>query len=184
MLILLGSGSSRNIKCNFDHYGWAIIGKRYSCAPDELSILSERMLHQFLGITSQTKWTLIEALHIYKGECYSFPSGFASFFTKISGLTIREVHLKELTSSDLQPFPELKILFAHNNDLEVLEKNTFIYNLKLDVIHLNNNKINSVGLDIFKPPSKLASADFRNNTCISLNAKVEELKIELKKKCY
>lgn len=131
--------------------------------------------------------TDVEAIHINAGECNYFPLGFASFFTKISGISIQGVHLKELTCSDLQPFPELKILFAHNNDLEVLNKDIFIHSLKLEIIHLNNNKIQSVGLDILKPLSKLASADFSNNTCISLNADsklVEELKIELKKKCF
>ena len=57
-----------------------------------------------------------------------------------------------------------------NNKLKELPCGVFQTNNKLEEIHFEDNFLNKIGADVFKPLALLRKAHFRNNDCIHKDA--------------
>lgn len=103
-------------------------------------------------------------------EIFYIPHGFYGVYTQIIKFTVVRSKLKEIHQSDFSQFPELKILWLYDNDLEILENNLFEKNLKLEEIEFQNNKIWFIGDETFtKLSTSILKLNFSNNFCINLD---------------
>jgi len=113
----------------------------------------------------------VEAFHISgRGKIHYFPRGLNKFFKNLTAIQIADTGLKEIHQSDLKDFTELKGLYLQANDLEILEENLFKFNLNLDYIYLNLNKITHIDPNVFVKLTKLNSLNLILNTCIDMAA--------------
>lgn len=179
---------SLELDCNYALLDWTDIGETYTCYPVTVTATTRVSVTSINGVHKLSKNNSdVKGLHIFRGECHYLPNNFDQFFENLIGLSIKAVKLKQLSSSDLKPFRELKIILAKSNDLETLDKNLFGYNTKLEFIYFAENKIKTVGLNILEPLTYLTTADFSSNSCINKKAQnkiqLEELKVDLNSKC-
>jgi Leucine-rich repeat (LRR) protein len=96
--------------------------------------------------------------------------------------------LREIFSSDFQPFIELRALSLWNNQLQYLEPDLFAFNPKLEVLKLGSNKIKHIAHGAFTNIPLLSALDLGTNICISEDAKTKDdvLKLisSLEEKCF
>lgn len=115
------------------------------------------------------------------------PLGIEKYFPELVGVAIMSCHLKSIEKTDLKPFDKLIYLHIASNDLETLPNDLFEYHPELRAIQAYNNKIKSVGENIFTRLTNLQYAQFRNNICITTDANISHqipaLIQELKVKC-
>jgi hypothetical protein len=115
------------------------------------------------------------------------PKGLEKLFPQIEQIYIWSSKLKELTKEDLAPFPILKNLLIHYNDLETLPSNLFEANPELIHVRFESEKLKFVGENILSPLKKLTLADFSDNPCINMKAwtkaEIPALIAELHNKC-
>lgn len=103
------------------------------------------------------------------GQLHFFPRGLQTFFKNLKGIQIAKVGLKEIHQSDLKPFPDLVNLHMWSGNLEILEKNLFEFNPKLEFITLYDQKISYIHPNMFDKLTKLRSLDLQLNACIKLS---------------
>lgn len=96
-----------------------------------------------------------------------FPRNLHSFFTNLRSINIKAAKLKKISESDLQPFKDLRILYLQNNNIEIIEKDVFKHNPKLEYLALDMNSIQFVSSDAFDHLIILKTLLFRFNMCFS-----------------
>lgn len=177
------------VSYEFRYENWAVIERAYECKVHNLMIKSQNQtLTNVYGKHSSGKNNKsVIGLHILGQICYFVPKRINETFGNLEGLLIAHCGLKKVSSSDMQQFPKLQVLFMPNNDLEVLERDLFKHNQYLKAIVMNNNKIKHVGHEILTPLKYLTKIYFYKNHCIDTVAvnpnQMEELIIELIDHC-
>jgi hypothetical protein len=117
------------------------------------------------------------------------PKGFEKFFPDLNQIAIVNSKLKAISKSDLIPFKNLTDLILYQNQIEVLENDLFERNLLLKMIDFESNKLQYIGENTLTPLTKLESADFELNPCISLSTssllaiQISKMKADIKLKC-
>jgi hypothetical protein len=98
-----------------------------------------------------------------------FPLNIEYFFKNLNLIRFVNMHLKEIHSCDLKPFPKLKFLSLFGNDLQVIGKDLFQYNQQLEALWVAFNKmIRHIDTNVFDNLQELKFLDVRNyydNTC-------------------
>lgn len=129
----------------------------------------------------------VKSFYIYQSPlCRVIPTGITNHFRNLTILIIAHTGLKTVTKDDLKVFKYLKGVFLDRNELEVLEDDLFVHNLKVEEINFSENLLKHIGHNILKPLKNLTRADFYRNPCINMGASeivdFELLKQILKKK--
>lgn len=104
-------------------------------------------------------------------EISNIPHEFQGIYSKVTKFTVERAKLKEIHQNDFSQFPELKVLWLYENDLEVLENNLFERNLHLEEIDLHNNKIWFIDDETFKNLNSLESLNLKGNLCVDFHFK-------------
>jgi hypothetical protein len=127
------------IQCEFRFENWAVIDKVYECKFLDVEITSKNTTVDIVNgdHLKGNNDKSVRALHIFGQKCFYFPNNVRSFFGNLEGLLIAYCGLKRISNSDLQQFPKLQILLMPNNQIEVLEKDLFKYNIQLKVFQEN-----------------------------------------------
>lgn len=101
-----------------------------------------------------------------------FPRGLQNFFIadNFKFIAIWSAGLKELHQEDLAPFVNLKVFSLYGNEIEVLEKDLFKKNPKIEYLGLGQNKIKSVEGKVFRTLKNLNALHFDGNACASRQA--------------
>ena len=127
-------------------------------------------------------------LHLAGKDILYFPKGLEKFFQNLYNLRVALSKLKEIKQEDLKVFPELRILNLGANDIEVLEKDLFKFNLKLRSIEMYSNNINFIDQNIVDNLKFLSVFILRENNCINFSSYnrasvVNILTIKIKNNC-
>jgi len=158
---------------------------KYFCDVKNLNITTRNVKIDGLLI-NYTKGHVIRGLEIIHRTCHYFPKGIENVFGNLLIIEISNSNLKQITKSDLQPFTELIELDLKSNDLEVIEKDLFMYNKKLNEVWFDHNKLKHIDNMAFES-TQLKFAFFENNPCISMDADTEKqittLKREIAQSC-
>lgn len=96
-----------------------------------------------------------------------FPTNLSEKFKNLIAIRIRSCQLKEIHQNDLKPFINLIYLNLDINPIEILEEGLFDFNLHLEVIWFENNKIRSIGQTTFDKLNVLRDLDLSENKCVS-----------------
>jgi len=99
-----------------------------------------------------------------------FPQGLDKVFKNLQLFHIRFTYIQELHQSDMKPFPELKELDLHDNEIKVLEDGLFEFNPKLVFVSFSSNKIAHIGLTVFDGLNNLQYLYLISNACINKGA--------------
>lgn len=139
---------------------------------------SNRKIHEITGThIGSRKNEDVKAVWIKTSNLLYFPSGLEEFFANVEGISIQRSKLLEIRAEDLKPFPKLKYLALNHNDLQVVEKDLFQFNSKLEFIHLANNKIAHVDQNVFNNfVDKLSYLYLSGNLCGFDDAKLDKPK--------
>lgn len=163
------------------------IGRIYECECKESIKVTERntVISNVTGKhISAANNSVVGGIHII-GASY-LPNGIETFFPNLIGLSV-EQHLKEITKSDLKPFPKLKHVWLARNQLEAIEDDLFKYNPDLIYISLRQNFIKEIGPNVFNQLDKLTILELDRNECVNENAvgryAVARLIEQLNEKC-
>lgn len=131
-----------------------------------------------------------ENVHSIKIEAKSvkfFPKRLERFFAFLSVISLISSNLTVIEQEDLTPFTNLRLLDLHDNLLDYLSRDLFVYNPNLEVINLSLNKITNIDPDVFDYLNNLKYLNLENNECISDMENdrngVKILITEIKEKC-
>ncbi|CAH1733667.1 unnamed protein product [Chironomus riparius] len=98
---------------------------------------------------------------------FYLPKGIVKFFPNLEMLEVIQSELKEISSTDLEPFRILKYLDLSGNNIATLEGKLFQFNSKLEVLILNDNEISTVDQLTFYGLYNLKFLGFQRNRCFS-----------------
>lgn len=164
---------------------------QYSC---DIGILrSDGNITHVLGVTgnhlSEKTNVDVKAFYMFSGHSHlnRIPKEINKFFPNLIALAWTFGNLTALTAEDLEPFPELQVLYAGGNKLVSLEGDLFKHTPKLEFIYFELSWIAHVGFGLLDSLSNLKYAHFGNNRCIDAfaehSAQIQELKIKLQNQC-
>lgn len=187
VILFIVSVNCVTFDCNFQTIIWSGMSgmeAAYSCyagvnlADDELSLKHVSGAHldgKFLDD--------VIALSVYKIYCPFLPENITSFFTNLQLLRFYQTNMVSIIRQDLAPFTLLRFLLFGKNLIEVLPADLFKSNINLEKIDFNENRIKFVGYNLLSELTKLKSAFFAYNSCISREAyttsQVAELQMKL-----
>ena len=96
-------------------------------------------------------------------------------------------NLEYITENDFLGLTQLTNIFLGSNKLKELPCGVFDTNKRLQQLHFEDNHLNKIGADIFKPLPLLSLAHFRSNECINKDVEtiggIPGLLNEIAKKC-
>lgn len=95
------------------------------------------------------------------------PTGLEKYFAHIKVLRIQNTPLKEIRQQNLKDFRQLKFLEIFGTHIESIDGNLFDFNLEIESLHLQNNRINFIVLGAFDKLAKLKFISLVDNTCFS-----------------
>jgi len=99
-----------------------------------------------------------------------FPKGLEKWFKNLKAIRMLNGRLKQISQSDLKPFPNLVYLEIQNTDIQILEDDLFTNHPNIQVVWLLSNKIFHVGKNVFNNMNDITWLGFESNPCISINA--------------
>jgi hypothetical protein len=98
-----------------------------------------------------------------------FPSGLESFLENLTLISVENSKLSEITSEDLTPFPQMRVLILRNNKISAIKANLFINNRHLEAISFYGNEIKHIDSNVFDVLKfTLTLLDFSATPCTSL----------------
>ncbi|KAG5668493.1 hypothetical protein PVAND_016432 [Polypedilum vanderplanki] len=160
-IIKLSSIKSITIECDHETNNWIYHNQIYIC-----NVISEpKIIHPNTKITqvieqkheiNKTQADVNGLLISHKTVQY-FPHGLENFFKNLTVIQIQSCDLKEIKKEDLRPLRKLKALYLPSNLIHLIEKDTFMYNLNLEVIWLNQNNIKYIDPNVFDHLNQLIS---------------------------
>ena len=192
--MLCGFGDSVDIQCKYQHYSYYAVGYVYECIPQNTLNIKSResaVINSVNGSHLSGK-SNADVTYFYSDVSSRvieyFPRNLENIFTKLKMISIQFGRLKEIQQSDLRPFTKLVRLSLDFNDIEFLEDGLFAYNLELEFVGFDFNKIINIGSQVFDNLNKLAWLYLRGNTCINMDAEnnktvVKEVISQAKSKC-
>lgn len=129
----------------------------------------------------------VGVLFIENQTCLYLPSDVNNFFPNIYHLEIKNSKLKEITVDDLKMFANLKNLYLKSNAIEIIPEKLFEFNIKLQFINFNDNKIKRIASNIFENIPEIVSFSVERNICIDDSAygadDLSRLKNEILRNC-
>lgn len=183
--------SCETIHCDFHSVLWVIAERQYSCP--FATITSDENLTHAINVTgnhtSGRSNTDVKAFTIYTDHEHlnRIPKGLGNFFPNLILFLWNYGSLTTLAADDLKPFPELQVFYAKNNKLVSIDGDLFMHSPNLILVDLQSNLLDHVGFGLLDGLNNLTSANFENNSCISVNAEtpatIQELKLQLQNQC-
>jgi Leucine-rich repeat (LRR) protein len=157
------------------------------CSTFNINLNSRERVTSVNKQTLETFITDITILEIRDQIAMFIPQQLGSFFPNLRGLSIQKSKLKQIQKEDLAQFPNLRALYLHDNNIEVLPGDLFERNLELEWIGMENNPISHVDHNLLTPLKKLVEANFNNCNCIDKvygsQSDIPSLDIDLKQNC-
>ena len=109
----------------------------------------------------------------------SFPQGLEKIFKNLQLFRIRYTSIHKVSQSDFKPFPNLKELDMHENEITVLEDGLFDYNPKLVFVSFSKNKLFRIESKVFDNLSTLMYLYLTENECIDTYANNDRDLVEM-----
>jgi len=167
------------LECNFQRGWFGIVddGRATSCVIYTLEV--SRPLEFVISVKSADESAAantsdVKGLVILGRRVHYLPSGINKAFQNLEGLYIDYTNFKQITKTNLLPFPKLKELRIIDNDLEAIPSDSFTFNRDLEIIDFSRNNLKHIDVNILEPLIKLREAYFTANTCISFAASDEQ----------
>lgn len=160
----------------------------YTCNSFFLNIQALSRVISVTGTHDEGKSNLdVKRLQITNKNVFYIPKGIEKFFPNLEMIFIYHAGLKEISSADLSPFPNLINVDFYFNEIENLPADLFSKNAKIEYIDFGQNKFSKVRKDLLKPLTNLKRAGFQKNVCINafaqFSAGILALQNELNKLC-
>jgi len=175
-LALFDSSQSESFECVFLTNQWdSIIDRIYQCAVINSVSITSLDQAQIDEITGEHKADHnddnVEGFDVYqRGHIHYFPRGLGKIFKNLKSIQLYNIGLKTIHQSDLKDFPNLIIILFRLNNVEILEKDLFKFNPKLEVINFEFNKISHIDTNVFDKLTNLRTLYLGRNTCASIAA--------------
>lgn len=96
-----------------------------------------------------------------------FPKGLDVVFRDLVLIQITKCQLKEINHDDLKPFSDLHVLHLDENEIETIGLDLFSHNSKLEEIHFTLIKISSIHPKVFNNLNSLKVLSLKGNLCIT-----------------
>lgn len=110
----------------------------------------------------------VKMLYMFSSPNLMFmPKDIENYFGNLERLGVTNTGLVSIKQSDLKPFTNLLVLYMSGNKLASLDSGLFNFNQKLKYIDFDDNKLNHIAADIFKPIMDLEAVSLKGNVCIS-----------------
>lgn len=103
------------------------------------------------------------------------PNGIGRLLPKLLTLRVNNCELKEIKQADLMELPYLRKLDLSSNDIEVIDKDLFKFNSKLERIILDFNNIKKIDGNVFDDLKYLKVVSFTANHCIQHSTIVDNI---------
>jgi len=164
-LLLKLASAAVVINCDFN-------GTPYSC--NSVNVITTRDDTYITGITGthQPGKTNadVEAFFV-KGnkQVASFPRGLGSYFPNLKKVDFQGTSLRHLFKNDLAGLKNLEFFAIWQGEVDVIPAGFFKDNPKVHEIHCEDNKIKSIGKDVFQLATKPSVLHLRNNVCINMD---------------
>lgn len=176
-LILHHATEAVILQCEFSRVNWYRDQTRYTCTAKSITFDGSNNVTAISGNHLPGMHDgLVEGISAYNLQpVSSIPKNLESFFPHLAVLQWYHGGIKTISSQDLRPFPNLRILYLGDNEITTLDGDLLQYSRNILAVHFINNKIEHVGRDLFIGlSSNILFIDFRNNPCINLVAEGPE----------
>lgn len=108
----------------------------------------------------------LKTLALNDNEITRIPADAFDELTKLEILILSFNRIKSLPVNLLRSLEVLKILHLNNNDIEEINHVSLKYNLCLEVIWFQHNKIHTIVMKVDGPLPRLRYANYQDNKCI------------------
>lgn len=174
-------------KCNiFKTLVWSSpIGSVYTCDHPEVTEGNDSLIVESIYANHTSRMSNIDVTGLFVTGQMKFqriPARIEMFLPNLKVLLWDYGNLTSITSDELRPFPELKLLSLFKNKIVSLDSDLFQYTPKLFEIDFAWNLLANVEFDLLANLNELTYAYFYNNPCIDVIAQGPEAILELKKK--
>ncbi|XP_070507834.1 uncharacterized protein MAL8P1.12-like [Chironomus tepperi] len=183
--------TSANIECDFRNDNFDVITNQYTCdVQNNLMINSKNVEIQTVGGSHKFGKTShdVSGLSINDKKILFMPVNLGQRFKNLFAIKVNQGRLKEISQNDLKSFEKLKYLNLDANDIESLDDDLFEFNLKLEIIWFEGNRIKNVGMSVFDNLIYLNDIDLNGNVCISKRMSntrgMDDFLREVKKNCF
>lgn len=136
------------------------------CKPERAINITERDT-KIIPHSNGLLYLLYKGLSIDHQIVFYFPI-FEPKFHTMQVINITNSHLKEINSTNLQNFMDLRYLQLSGNDLSTIESKTFVFNTKLEFLDLSDNEITQIYDGAFNGLENLKTLKLINNFCVSI----------------
>ncbi|CAG9811022.1 unnamed protein product [Chironomus riparius] len=157
------------VTCDYKQDDFIILMNKYKCeVKKDFKITSKNstLITKTIGSHKSRKSNDdVAVFSIKKYTVNYFPTGLQKHFQNLEGIVINFCSLKEVHQDNLKIFPNLTYLDLNDNDIEVIEAETFKNNQKLKLIWLKRNKIYHIDLNAFIGPTELTNLIMVENKC-------------------
>jgi len=106
----------------------------------------------------------VMGFHGNPGNIQKLPKGLEKF-KNLKVIYPSNGQIRELSSDDLKPFPEILELYFDNNKIEVLEEGVFNFCSKLAAISFTNNRLFHISANVFDHLTDLRNLWLNGNSC-------------------
>lgn len=129
----------------------------------------------------------VKVFIIKQQVCHFLPLRIENFFPYLQELEVDTSGLKKLYRNNFEPLENLRMAIFPGNELEFLPGDLFAYNHRLTHIDFSQNKIKSIGRDIFDTLYNLKYLMFDENDCYQgfgiVLDDLQTIKVEVLKNC-
>jgi len=183
---------SVDIDCNCSDSLYSIVGTLYTCfVQKDLNIDSyENALVSSVTGSHKSGKTNDDVIGFQNNDkkFYFFPRNLENHLKNLKAIWLSNANIKEISQTDLKPYPQLEFFGLPSNKIEVLEEGLFDYNTKLKGVWLESNSINYIDATIFDKLTNLITLVLNSNVCIKSesrdsSSKVQELVTSVKASC-
>lgn len=166
---------AHQLDCRFEfvHY-YGPFGRHYSCRSleynalcDERSVTSVTGAHEPGKTHDDVNQVFIDNQH---SEC--IPQGLSTFFENLLVLCVRNSHVSELHSNDLQGLSNLKILDLGFNKIDSIPANFFDETPNIEQISFLANKVKYVAIRILPELRYVTDFYMGGNKCVSMDVRL------------
>lgn len=106
------------------------------------------------------------------------PRGIGRLLPELLNLKVTNCELKEIKQADLMELHHLKLLDLSSNDIEVIDKDLFKFNPKLQGLMLDLNNIKKIDGNVFDDLKYLKVLSLAANQCVQMS--VEDIQRTIK----
>lgn len=162
--------NAENLTCEFKNDSFRdLTGYFYTCIVNVTDIISHPNT-EITAVDGNHKYPMtnddVRAIFFWIADKESFlPKGIDKVFKNIEILNFSAMHLRAIHPADLKPLRNLRALYLEVNDLQVIQRNLFEFNLQLEVIYLNQNQISFIDPNVFNNLKKLRVLYLAGNNC-------------------